>query len=547
MKRSTLVIIGLFVCLYIVPLGVRPMVIPDETRYAEIPREMLATGSWVVPHFDGLRYFEKPALGYWLVAASMAIFGENAFAARFPSTMATGLSALLLFLLARRYGGGYSAGILAVVHFLTSLMVLAVGTFNVLDSMLSFFLTAGLSTFFLAHMETRDNKRRGLLAIFGVFCGLAFLTKGFLALAVPLITIVPFLIWEKRMHDTLKVSWIPLLAALLTALPWAIMIHHREPDFWSFFFWNEHIRRFLSSNPQHPRAFWFFGPVLIGGSLPWSALLPAAIIGLRQRGLQSPLLRFAVCWFVLPFLFFSASRGKLPTYILPCFAPLALLAGSGLARYLEGGRRRAFFVGARLLAVVLGLTAMALVLNQIAGPPVYRAFGREETWKWMWAAAGLLSWAGLIILSARSKNPRKALFLFAGAPLLFFLSANFIMPERIVQNKAPGAFLRRHLPRIQADTVVVSDRALVSAVGWFYKRSDVYLLEQGGELGYGLRYPDSRSRLLTLDRFNQLAREKRGTNRIVLITKAKYYNEYRHAILQPTVEERYGEFVFAVF
>ena len=101
MKYASAGLIVLFLLLYILPLGVRPIVIPDEARYCEIPREMLVSGDWVVPRLNGLRYFEKPVLGYWVTAASMALFGQNPFAARLPSAAATGLSALLLFLLVR--------------------------------------------------------------------------------------------------------------------------------------------------------------------------------------------------------------------------------------------------------------------------------------------------------------------------------------------------------------------------------------------------------------------------------------------------------------
>ncbi len=105
MRKSCVVIIGIFLFLYILPLGVRPIIIPDESRYAEIPREMIASGDWIVPRLNGLRYFEKPVMGYWLNALSIKLFGENAFAVRFPSASATGLSAFLIFLLIRRFSG----------------------------------------------------------------------------------------------------------------------------------------------------------------------------------------------------------------------------------------------------------------------------------------------------------------------------------------------------------------------------------------------------------------------------------------------------------
>ncbi len=119
----------MFLVLYVLPLGVRPLVIPDEARYAEIPREMLASGDWIVPRLNGLRYFEKPPLGYWLNAAAIWLFGENAFAIRFPSAVAAGLTAVLLFVWARRFTEDGATPWLATAVFLLSFEVLAIGVF----------------------------------------------------------------------------------------------------------------------------------------------------------------------------------------------------------------------------------------------------------------------------------------------------------------------------------------------------------------------------------------------------------------------------------
>ena len=107
-KKVTLIVFILFLLIYIVPLNVRPLVIPDETRYAEIGREMVETGDWIAPRLDGLRYFEKPVLGHWLNALSIKMLGENAFAVRLPSALAAGLSAMMLFFLVRRFAGDAS-------------------------------------------------------------------------------------------------------------------------------------------------------------------------------------------------------------------------------------------------------------------------------------------------------------------------------------------------------------------------------------------------------------------------------------------------------
>jgi 4-amino-4-deoxy-L-arabinose transferase len=118
-RKFKLLIPGFFLLFYILPLGFRPIFIPDESRYAEIPREMIASGDWVVPRLDGIRYFEKPVLGYWLNAISIKMFGENAFAVRFPSAMATGLSAFIIFLLIRRFSNRNFLGAITAVIFLT--------------------------------------------------------------------------------------------------------------------------------------------------------------------------------------------------------------------------------------------------------------------------------------------------------------------------------------------------------------------------------------------------------------------------------------------
>ena len=180
MKKLYLTAVGIFMLIYIVPLGIRPIILPDESRYAEIPREMLASGNWIVPKFDGLRYFEKPVLGYWLNALSIKLFGENAFGARFPSALATGLSAFIIFLLVYRFAGDITAAIAAALIFLTSFIVYGIGTFNVLDSMLAVFITASMASFFSPILPEHQTKKSRVFFFFSVFfAGWHFLPRVF--------------------------------------------------------------------------------------------------------------------------------------------------------------------------------------------------------------------------------------------------------------------------------------------------------------------------------------------------------------------------------
>jgi 4-amino-4-deoxy-L-arabinose transferase len=573
MKKSVIALIAVFLLIYILPLGVRPLVIPDEPRYAEIPREMIAAGDWIVPRLNGLRYFEKPVMGYWLNALSLSIFGENAFAVRFPSAMSVGISALILLILARRFPSASgsrhpetgsqkpasrnqhpetrnqhpASSILPPAIFLTSFEVFGVGAFSVLDSMLSLFLTGAMAAFFLAYMENRPAKRRLLFGVFGGFCGFAFLTKGFLAFAVPAVSIVPFILWERRWKDLPGILVPSVIAIFLISLPWCIAVHLKESDFWHYFFWVEHIQRFASDKAQHAEPFWFYIPTLIGGGLPWTFLLPAAIWGLKKTRPENPLIRFSICWFLFPFLFFSASSGKLGTYILPCFPPLAILIAAGLLTYFGENKKKAFTAAALILAALSIMVALLLVISQLTDILGIKAYNPAETWKWILGTIALLIWASLLIFSVRPADFRKKMAIYCAAPLVLMFSAHFLIPDQTAVRKAPGEFLLRHQDKIQPDTLIVSHETTLHAVCWTYKRADVYLFMDTGELEYGLNYDDSKHRLLDTEQFTKLVNENSGKHKIVLISKARDYEKYRAEIPKPSYEDDNGGFVFAQF
>jgi 4-amino-4-deoxy-L-arabinose transferase len=494
-------------------------------------------------------------LGYWLNAIAIAMFGENAFAVRFFSAVAAGISAFFLFFLARRYAGGYFAGVFAAAAFLTCLEVFAVGTFSTLDSMFCMFLTAAMTLFFFAYMENRPRKEACLLVLSGISCGLAFLTKGFLAFAVPAVTIIPFLIWQRRAKEIFRILWVPVVTAALVGLPWCLMIYVRENDFWHYFLWTEHIQRLISpKGGQHPEPFWFFIPCILIGALPWTALLPPVISGLRDtrlgsRGagsLKDPLVRFALCWLLFPFLLFSTSRGKLGTYILPCFPPLAVLVSTGLLKYFATGKKKAFTVAVHILLVIVAALVIFLILSQTMSAAL-RLYEQRETWKVVLVTTAFLTYALFLLCASRAANFRKKLAYFAIGPTVFMFCAQFVMPNQFKDGKAPGEFLRQNWHRVCPDTRLVSDNYLASAVCWSYKRRDVFLLGRGGELAYGLGYDDSKQRLLDIERLRELITKGSGKGCITLIIRTKLYAEYAGLLPKPVFEDVGHGFVFAEF
>jgi 4-amino-4-deoxy-L-arabinose transferase len=525
------VLVAMFLFLYVLPLGVRPMVIPDEVRYGEVPREMLASGDWIVPRLNGLRYFEKPPLGYWLNAASIRLFGPTAFAVRLPSAVSVGLTALLLFLWARRFADDKDVPLLATTVFLLSFEVLAVGTFSVFDSMLSLFTTGTIVCFHLASASEPSRRRIVLLVLTGVACGLAFLTKGFLALVVPALAIVPFMIGEGRCRTLPRMVWLPLLTAVLLVLPWAMAIHRREPDFWHYFFWVEHVNRFLSpSGGQHPQPFWFYVPFLLGGAMPWTPLLGTIIQGLRSSSRKEQAIRLALCWLAMPFLFFSACRGKLGTYILPCFPPLAFLIAVGTLRCLRAADFKGFARGAAVVVVVSGLSLLALLAGLAFAPEMCQVVTLA---RWSVLAAGLLLWVVFSLAAVAARDLRRKLALYSAGPVLFMFSWAMVSPAVLKTAKTPGTFLLSNAENIPANSILITDNALTASVCWYYGRSDAFIVDREGEFGYGLAYEDGRHRFVPTERLTQFIRENTAAGCVVLIAREDRYREEYEPFLPP--------------
>ncbi|MGP2761262.1 lipid IV(A) 4-amino-4-deoxy-L-arabinosyltransferase [Serratia marcescens] len=517
LKGTWAIVLAVFFALvYLIPLNGRLLWQPDETRYAEISREMLQRGDWVVPHLLGLRYFEKPVAGYWFNNISQWLFGENNFAVRFGSVFSTGMTALLVFALAMLMWRNARRASLAALMFLSMVLVFSIGTYSVLDPMISLWLAAAMVSYYLTLKATSVKGKLGAYALLGLACGMGFMTKGFLALAVPVIAVIPVVIQQRRIKDLLCYGPVAIVTATLLSLPWALAIAQREPDFWNYFFWVEHIQRFAEDNAQHKAPFWYYLPVLLAAVLPWLALLPGALLkGWRER-VQRPELFFLLSWVLMPLIFFSIAKGKLPTYILPCMAPLALLMTAYAEDYAATLRARLFKANAWLngLFGLIGIVALVVLSSGLL--PKAHLFTPQE---WPKLVLGLIAFGGWLLFALVSVRDNGRQWRWAAAcPVLLCLVIGYAIPQQVTDSKLPQNFARATMAELSDSRYVLSDSVgLAAGLAWELKRSDVLMYSQKGEVAYGLEYPDAKGHLISDADFPQWLAQARKQGNVSLV------------------------------
>jgi 4-amino-4-deoxy-L-arabinose transferase-like glycosyltransferase len=474
--------LALFVAMiWLGTLGVRPLFNTDEGRYAEIPREMLAGGDWVVPHLNGLPYIAKPPLQYWATAGSFRLFGLSEFSARLYTALTALATIGILWLLARALWDKAAAWRAAAI--LASLSLFPVlGQLLTLDMSLSFYMTASLAAFLMAQ-RTPGNRAFMLIAWAATAC--AVLTKGLVAALIPAAVLVLYTAISRDMAPWRRLNWPWGLGLFLSiTVPWHWLAARRLPDFLNFFFVHEHFARYLTPIADREEPWWFFGAVFLAGCLPWTlAALRALWRGWRHRvppgDFNTPL--FLGLWAAFVFGFFSLSDSKLIPYVLPALPALALL----IAILPPASLRRDLIATAGVTLLVAAVIAAA----GLAGPRLLSPSERSPFFLLLanplLRIAAVLGLSGLLSLLRRLRDPTGAtVFLGAGwclAVLLLQGAAAAVAP--IYSGARLAAAIAGADREVPIYSVSTYDQTLP-----FYLRRTVTLVGYRGELDYGLRH-----------------------------------------------------------
>jgi 4-amino-4-deoxy-L-arabinose transferase-like glycosyltransferase len=469
-KRASSLLWLALALVWLASLGLRPLYKPDEGRYAEIPREMVASGDWVTPRLNGFKYFEKPPLQYWVTAAAFKLLGFSDWTARLWVGLA-GLAGIALTFAAANRLFGPPAGLIAAAILVSSPLYVLLGQINTLDMGVTFFLSAAVFAFALAQRDAVESRERlRWMLLFWAACACAVLSKGLIGIVLPLGAIGVYVLWSGQWSILRRLALLPGIAVfLLIAAPWFIAVSAANDEFLRFFFIQEHWLRFTTKLHKREEPVWFFAAVLAGGLLPW--LLPACAAWARAlrspRGaLFSPRL-FLGLWALLVFVFFSVSNSKLIPYILPVVPALAVLAGDYLA-----ARRSRGLLGAQAALVVAAGFAMGGVAWWFAGPGRTSFYGLGGAYVPWVAGAAVLAVGGGVLAGALAWRERAGaamtVLALAVFPALLALLAG-LRPLGPAYSASP---LVEALPRLPASGArIFAVESYDHTVPWYLRRT----------------------------------------------------------------------------
>ena len=464
-------------------LATRSLIGPDEGRYASLAYEMMRSGDWVTPRLNGILYFEKPPMQYWLGAVFLHLFGLNEFAARLWPALAGFLTALAVGTTAWRLWGR-ETGIRSFAVAASMTWVFGNAHFLTLDAGLTLFLTVALCAVLIAeNVPATPTVRRNWIWLAWAAMAGAVLSKGLVGIVIPGATLVLTCLWRRDFGPWRRMHWVSgLVIFLVLAAPWFVLVSMRNPTFAQFFFIHEHFARYLTKVHQRTGAWWYYLPLLLAGMLPWTSALPW--LGPRRAADASPRtiapadFLFVHSAFIL--LFFSASGSKLPSYILPMFPALALLIGLRMQQASPRVLRGHLLVPIIVWAIALvASTQTARVASHSTPTEIFAQLGAGIRW----GAAVFLAFAAFAWWAVRRRGVTLAV---AGLALGHVMGVAIVMAahDPYGQLKSSAPFVSALEPVLRSGAPMFAVRIYDQTLP-FYLRREVTLVDYQDEFAMG--------------------------------------------------------------
>ncbi len=519
-----LVTLGLIISLFFgIFLGTRPLSVPDEGRYTEIPREMVETGDFVTSRLNGVKYFEKPPLIYWFAATSVKAFGINEWALRFWPAIFALFGCLATYLFGRRF---YSrqTGIAASLILASSLLYYAHSRILILDMPVSVLLTGALFTFFAAVFEKNKNRKRLLLAGFFTLSAGALMTKGLLGIVLPGGIILLWSLFYKR-SDALKLAFNPwgIFLFLGLALPWHILASLRNPEFFDFYIIHEQILRFLTTVHKRSQPFWFFIPIIFLGLFPWIAFLHKSLVEtyntLKTKAETHLTDAFLVIWIVFIFLFFSASSSKLIPYIVPVFPAFALLLGRTVSKAWSNNDMAPHTLSIRIFQ---GLASLLIIAAPIA---LYVEKKLDNLLITPYAAATVaILFIGLVLTFIyRRKNNMRAVLLTVGlSSALMYIPLNKAWVH--LEGRSIYPLAQELKSRLQKEDLVISWHRYYQDLPPYIERI-TYVVDYLTEMSFGAGVEDVSGWMLNEEGFKEIISSGKS---FYIVTRAGFVEDMQN-------------------
>lgn len=524
-------------------LGTRPLSVPDEGRYAEIPREMLVKHDFVTPHLNGVKYFEKPPLFYWVQAGAIKVLNplisktenivakskQNHFShisewtVRLPNAMIALLGCLLVYI-AGRILFERRAGLLSAIILASSLLYFALARMVTLDMTLSFCLSGSLLSFLVASNLSSSLERRALFYSAYIFAGLAVLAKGLIGIIFPVMIIGLWILLSNQWH-LLKKCYLPsgIFLFLLIVMPWHILVQIKNPEFFQFYFIEQQFLRYSTLIAQRYQPDWFFIPIFIAGFLPWICFLPQAIMSHFPKNWQQFKEKnnyiFLLLWVAVIFLFFSFSHSKLIPYILPIFPGLSLLTGHYFSGYWQRFNAIKWgYIAVPLLWIGLGIFGILYLVNDtsITLSQISRIF-LIAGYSVFFLNSLLASF--FIIL----KKAKLAFISLAVGSVISFLIFSISIPKLDTRSIKPLIAILKPLLKPEAKVVAYDDYYQDLP---FYLNQRIYTVNVGGELSFGMQHQDTHAWMLKDANFWPIWESQ---DQVYMITNKEIYQRFKEA------------------